>query len=439
MEFNARSAALEALERCTKSGAWSGAAIDNVIRRSALEGREASLASRLCLGVLQNISYCDYCIGLFYNKSVDKLESKVLNILRLGAYQLLFLDKIPARAAVNETVELSRQCGCNRASGLINAIMRKMAAREEAFPDVPGKGSASYLSTRYSHPIWLVKRIIELHGYDFAESYLEKNNGISKLSIQINRLKVNTQDYLKALERKDICYSLIDGLDGCVILDGGKVNTLPGFEEGLFYVQDPAARIAVEAAGLKPGMTVLDACSAPGGKSFAAAISMGNSGSITSCDIHEKKLSLIRSGAERLGIDIIQSKARDAREDDEALHEYFDAVIADVPCSGLGVIGKKPEIRNKNEAELMGLPTIQRDILNNLSSFVKHGGTLLYSTCTILPEENEKIVEEFLKSHSDFYAEDFLIGPVSSTNAMYTFWPNVDDTDGFFAARLRRK
>lgn len=439
MEFNARSAALEALERCTKSGAWSGAAIDNVIKRSALEGREAALASRLCLGVLQNMDYCDFCISKFYNKPVDKLESKVLNILRLGVYQLLFLDKIPARAAVNETVELCRQCGCGRASGLVNAIMRKVAERSEPYPTVPNHGSAEHLATRYSHPIWLVKRIIDLHGYEFAENYLAKNNGISKLSIQINRLKVSTEDYLKALERKEIPFKLIDGLDGCVILEGGRVNSLPGFEEGLFYVQDPAARMAVEAAGVKPGMNVLDACSAPGGKSMAAAINMNNTGSITSCDIHEKKLSLIKSSAERLGIDIINCKARDAREDDAELHDSFDVIIADVPCSGLGVIGKKPEIRNKNEAELKGLPAIQKDILNNLSRFVKPGGTLLYSTCTIFPEENEEIVEDFLKSNTEFYAEDFVVGPVSSVNGMYTFWPNVDDTDGFFAAKLRRK
>ena len=439
MEINARSAALEALERCIKSGAWSGAAIDNVIKRSALDSRDSALASRLCLGVLQNKDYCDYCIGLFYNKALEKLESKVLNILRLGAYQLLFLDKIPARAAVNESVELCRQCGCSRASGLINAVLRKISCREEAFPEVPGKGSAEYLAIRYSHPKWLVERIISLHGYDFAEAYLLKNNGISKLSIQINRLKVSVSDYLKALDRMDINYSTIEGLEGCVMLDGGKVSYLPGFEEGLFYVQDPAARMAVEAANIKPGMCILDACSAPGGKSFAAAISMNNCGSIMSCDIHEKKLSLIKSGADRLGIDIISTKARDAREYSEELCENFDVIIADVPCSGLGVIGKKPEIRGKDPNEISGLPTIQKEIINNLSSFVKPGGTLLYSTCTIFPEENEEIINQFLSTHSDYYLEDFTVGSVSSENGMYTFWPNVDDTDGFFAAKLRRK
>lgn len=438
MQINARSAALEALEKCLKSGAWSGAAIDNTIKRSSLDSREASLASRICLGVLQNLNYCDYCIGLYYNKPVNKLENKVLNILRIGAYQLLFLDKIPARAAVNECVELCRNSGCSRASGLVNAILRRLSERSERFPVVPGEGSSSYLSIRYSHPKWLIEKIIGLKGYNFTEDWLKKNNEVSKLSIQVNRLKVSLDEYLKALARKDIAYSQIAGLEGCIILDGGKIHDLPGFEEGLFYVQDPAARMAAEIAGAEPGMNVLDACSAPGGKSFAAAINMNNSGHILSCDIHEKKLSLIKDGAKRLGINIIDTKSNDARHFNEEFVDHFDVIIADVPCSGLGVIGKKPEIRNKDNNELVSLPEIQRDILENLARFIKPGGVILYSTCTILPEENENVVKEFLGRHPEFRAESFKLADIDAPDGMYTFWPNIDNTDGFFAAKLRR-
>ena len=186
-------------------------------------------------------------------------------------------------------------------------------------------------------------------------------------------------------------------------------------------------------------MNVLDACACPGGKSFAAAIAMANRGSILSCDIHEKKLRLVCSGAERLGIDIISTCARDAREPDEALRQRFDLVIADVPCSGLGVIGKKPEIRNKSRESLVGLPAIQRAILHNLADFVRPGGTLLYSTCTILEEENEEVVRTFLAERNDYMLEGFHAAGIDCPEGMYTFWPNIDGTDGFFAARLKRK
>ena len=439
MQTNARDCALIALERCINSGAWSGAAIDNIIKKSQLDSRDAALASRLCLGVLQNRRYCDYCIGLYYNKGTNKLEPKLLNILRLGVYQLLFLDKIPARAAVNESVDLCKRNGFGRASGLVNAVLRRVSERSDAFPEPPGKGSAEYLSIRYSHPEELVSRIIELQGYDFTEAFLKKNNEVSKLSIQINTLKVSVEDYLRALARKDIPYTALDGIDGCIQLEGGKVNELPGFDDGLFYVQDPAARAVAEIADIRPGMSVLDSCSAPGGKSFASAIKMNNIGSILSCDIHEKKLKLIQSGAQRLGIDIISTKARDARTDEAQLHDAFDVAIADVPCSGLGVIGKKPEIREKALDDIKSLPSIQQEILETVSGFVKVGGTLLYSTCTVLPEENELLVESFLSAHPEYEPVEFELGGIKSRRGMYTFWPHIDNTDGFFAAKLKRK
>jgi 16S rRNA (cytosine967-C5)-methyltransferase len=226
---------------------------------------------------------------------------------------------------------------------------------------------------------------------------------------------------------------------GCIELENGKTTSLPGFDDGLFYVQDRAARTAVDIVASKPGMKVLDACSSPGGKSFAAAISMENRGSILSCDIHEKKLGLVQSGAQRLGINIISTEARDARENVDEFHDAFDLVIVDVPCSGLGVIRKKPEIRNKDFSSLAGLPIIQRDIINNLANFVKPGGSLLYSTCTILEEENEAIVTEFLSNRPDFELQSFSIDGINCDRGMYTFWPNVDGTDGFFVAKLIRK
>ena len=435
MNIGARQAALEILEKCRRSKAWSGASIDSSVKKYGLDRREAALTSQLCLGVLQNAQLCDFYISCWCSA---KLEPKVRDVLRLGVYQLLFLDKIPASAAVNESVSLCRQSGFSRAAGLVNAVLRRVAENRDTLPELPGAGTAEYLATKYSHPLWLAEYMLAERGYDFTEQLFAADNRIPALTIQVNTLKVPTADYLRALDRADRPYRLREGLDGCIELDGGSVAALPGFEEGLFYVQDAAARAAVAVSGIQPGMRVLDACSCPGGKSFAAALQMKGEGSILACDIHEKKLALVRGGAERLGIGIISTRTMDAREFDPALEDGFDAVIADVPCSGLGVIRKKPEIREKTREELASLPAIQSAILDNLSRYVRPGGTLLYSTCTVLQEENENAVRDFLSRHGDFTPTDFSLGGIHSEEGTYTFFPQIDGTDGFFAARLTR-
>lgn len=434
MQHTARDAALEALMRCRRDEAWSAAAIDNVINKYGLDRRDAALAARLSLGVMQNTALCDFYID-FYAKG--KLEPKLRDILRMGVYQILFMDRIPARAAVNEAVALCKRQGLSKASGLANAVLRKFADNKDSLPEIPGSGTAGHLSVKYSHPLWLSQYIVDMKGYDFAEAFLAANNAEPGLDIQVNRLKTSVEEYAALMTERGMDYSAVEP-EGCILLKGGSATELPGFAEGLFYVQDRAARLAAEIGGAKPGMRVLDCCSSPGGKSFASAILMGNRGSILSCDIHEKKLRLVRDGAERLGIEIIVTEAMDARNFRPELEAAFDLVIADVPCSGLGVIAKKPEIRNKSREALAGLPEIQRDILNNVSRYVAPGGTLLYSTCTVLPEENEHVVKSFLADNSDFTAEAFHVCNIAAESGMYTFWPNIDGTDGFFAAKLRK-
>lgn len=436
MKKNARMAALTALERCARDGAWSAAALDAVLRDFALEPRDASLAARLFLGVLQNDSYLDHYIDLFCH---SKTEPRLRQILRLGAYQLLFLDKIPPHAAVSETVELCRNVKLDRAASLVNAVLRRLADNRDSLPPVPGQGSAAYLAVRYSHPLWLTNRLIAQQGYSFTESFFSANNEAACLCIQVNRLAVSPEMYERALERQGIEFKRFETLPGCLELPGGKVTDLPGFEDGLFYVQDRAARIAVEAAGVCEGMRILDACAAPGGKSFAAAVAAQGHCRITSCDLHDKKLRLIQSGAKRLGIsECIETVPADAHIYNPAWERAFDLVLADVPCSGLGVIRKRPEIRRKVEEELSALPEIQAAILDNLSRYVKPGGVLLYSTCTVLEEENRQQVMRFLSNHTDYSAEDFACGDLRSKDGSYAFWPHIDGTDGFFAAKLRR-
>lgn len=434
-QINARQAALEMLKRCRRDGAWSGDAIDSAIRKHVLDKRDAALAARLCLGVLQNRRLCDYYID-FYCRT--RLEPVPRDILRLGVYQLLFLDRVPARAAVNETVALCKSNGCARAAGLVNAVLRRISGGPGGLPEIPGEGTAEYLSIRYSHPLRLARELIADRGYAFAEAFFAANNSPAPLCLQINRLKTTPAAYAELLREKGIAFRLSERQPDCILLEGGLAAELPGYAEGLFYVQDPAARAAVSIAAPKPGMRVLDACASPGGKSFAAAIEMDNRGLVLACDIHENKLARVRSGAGRLGVTILETRPADARDFDPALAERFDLVIADVPCSGFGVIRKKPEIREKDWESLAGLPELQSEILANLSRYVAPGGVLLYSTCTVLPEENERVVERFLRQHTAFTAEPFRIFGEDAPDGMFAFWPQLHGTDGFFAAKLRK-
>lgn len=437
MPGTARGAALAVLEKCRRNAAWSDSALDAEIKRQALDSRDAALASRLCYGVLQNTALCDFCIDAVSSVKSKKLEPKVLDILRLSVFQLLFLDKIPASAAVNEGVKLCKASGFSRASGLVNAVLRRVAEGGGDLPEIPGRGTAAYLVTRYSHPEWLVDELIDMLGYDEAEALLKINNEAAPVTAQVNTLKTDVESALAELPGvASPCRRFAD----CIEFNGGSPEGVPAFGEGRLYVQDMAARLAVTAAAPVPGMRVLDACAAPGGKSFAAAIMMGNRGSILSCDIHEKKLGQILRGASRLGIDIIETKTMDARSPDEQLYGGFDLVIADAPCSGLGVIRKKPEIRYKNPAALAGLPAIQFDILSGISRCVAPGGLLLYSTCTFRRVENEDVVSAFVDKNSDFTPESFwLPGEIGAVNdGMITLWPHIHGTDGFFICRLRR-
>lgn len=430
-----RAAALTALERCRREGAWANAVLDAMAQDGRLDQRETGLAYQLCLGVLQNQTYLDCYIDRF---STGKLQPKLRDILRLGAYQILFMDKIPDRAAVSESVLLSRQTGFHRASGLVNAVLRRISENKQELPALPKEGTTDYLSIRYSHPQWLVRRLVDRYGYEFTEAFLAANNTVCPTDLQINTLRCSRESYVRALERAEIEYAVPPFPDDCVSVFGGRIRELPGFEEGLFFVQDRAAAMAVQIASPLPGMEVLDACAAPGGKSLAAAIRMKGEGSVLSRDIHENKLSRLRSSAERLGLRCIRTGAADARADDPQCRKRFDLVIADLPCSGLGVIRKRPEIRYKKEEEIAFLPGLQREILDNLSAFVKPGGTLLYSTCTVLPEENDELVKAFLHDHSEFSPVDFTVDGRASAGGCYTFWPQIDGSDGFFAAKMKR-
>ena len=365
----------------------------------------------------------------------------ILTILRIGGYQILFMDKIPHRAAVNEAVEMTKRWGRPKAAGMVNAVLRKFVANWMDMPALPQGTTADYLSVRYSHPKWLVRRLIDVIGAEETEDYLRMNNEIVPTTIQTNTLQCTAEELEKELRTAGVTVRAHPWLAGCFEVSAtGDLERLPAFTEGHFTVQDAAARLVATVAA--PGETdrVLDVCAAPGGKSFALAIDMKDRGDILSCDVHPHKLSLIEKGAARLGIRSIRTALADGRERHAAWESAADLVVADVPCSGLGIIRKKPDIRYKDPKELAELPAIQSAILNNAAAYVRPGGVLVYSTCTVLPEENEGVTSAFLDTHPDFVMEPFsLPHPIGSCCGQLTLWPQRWGTDGFYICRMRRK
>jgi len=422
--MDARETALVCLNTCQHQGGWSDAVLNRQIRAAGLDPREGALAARLCFGVQQNRTLLDFYLGQYSHIPLKRMESKVVQALRLGAYQLLFLDKIPHSAAVNSSVSLvKRFCKNPRAAGMANGILRSLERNLDCLPEIPPK-NPQYLSIKYSHPEWLVEEFLKIFDAAGVEALLQENNSQPPAAAMVNTLKTTREELLRELPGAEPH----PWMEDCVLLGRtGRLEELPAFREGKFYIQDPASRLAVQAAELKPGMRVLDLCAAPGGKSFAAALAMGDRGEIIACDLHPHKKALMENGVKRLGFTCIESKTRDGREFRPEWEGAFDRVIADVPCSGLGVIRKKPDIRDKDPEALRGLPDIQLALLENAARYLKCNGVLLYSTCTVLRRENEAVVEAFLQKNKQF-----------SREKTRTLWPHIDGTDGFFFCTLRK-
>ena len=437
--MGARETALNALIACRKSGAWSNGVLKEYILRDRLDRRESALATRLCYGVLQNRNYLDHYLKQLLTGKLKDLHPVVRDILHLGLYQLYCMDKIPESAAVNESVALAkRYCPKQRfAPGLVNAVLRG-AVRTKGTLQEP-----QLLTDRYSHPQKLIDLLQAYVGADRVENMLKANNAAPDTVVQVNTLRAATRDVADALEKQGVCVRAHGWMPDCLVLSGtGNLEQLTEFQKGLIYVQDAAAKLSVLCAQLpQEDIQVLDCCAAPGGKSFAAAIAMGGKGTIHSCDVHSHKTALIQNGAARLGFDHIRVYEQDATQDHPGWQDAMDAVIADVPCSGYGIIRKKPDIRCKDPDTMNQLPKLQLQILTNQARYVKPGGVLLYSTCTLVRKENEGVVEKFLAANPEFSLEPLPLPEVFSKNTtgMLALVPGEYDTDGFFICRMRRK
>ena len=441
--MDAREVALLTLNACQRQGGWSDGVLKKQLSAARLDSRDAALATRLCFGVLQNQMLLDFYLSHFSNIPLKRMEGKVLQALRLGAYQMLFLTKIPHSAAVNSAVALTKaHCRNPRAAGMVNGILRSLERSLDHLPTIPQADPVFYLSTLYSHPDWLVKEFILTLGPEETARLLAADNSQPPICVMVNTVRTTAQELTARLEGEKVSVTPHPWLDNCLLLSRtGDLEGLSSFREGLFYVQDPASRLAVLAAGPEPGMKVLDCCAAPGGKSFACAMAIEGRGEIVSCDLHPHKKGLIQAGADRLGLTCIHPKTADARTFRPEWEGAFDLVLVDAPCSGLGVIRKKPDIRYKDPAPLAGLPAVQLAILFNAARYVRPGGTLLYSTCTLLQRENEGVVRTFLRDNTAYKAENFTLpGPVGASDCgMVTLWPHIHGTDGFFICKMKRE
>ena len=437
--MGARGTALNALIACRKEGAWSNGVLKEYIQRDRLDSRDAALATRLCYGVVQNRGKLDFYLRQLLTGKLKDLHPVVRDILHLGLYQIYELDKIPESAAVNEAVVLTKKYNRNpKASSLVNGVLRNAVRTKGSL-----KEPTSY-ADKYSHPDELISLLKANVPKGSLEPMLMANNAAPQTVVQVNTLRTTAAALMQQLEGEGVAAQPHGWMENALVLSGtGNLENLPSFREGLYYVQDPAAKLCALCAELPTDRDIrlLDCCAAPGGKSFASAIAMGGRGQITSCDVHAHKVPLIESGAQRLGLANITAKQQDATVFNPEWEEAMDCVIADVPCSGLGIIRKKPDIRYKNLAELEELPALQLEILRNQARYVKKGGVLMYATCTILRRENEAVVRAFLEERKDFHTEPLTLPPVFPENesGMLTLIPGEYDTDGFFICRLRRE
>ena len=440
-----------------KRGQYGNIAVDTVLRRHELSDADRNLYTALVYGVMERQVTLEFLLGLHASRPLDELDDTVRTALCMGLYQLIYLDRVPDHAALDRTVSLVPR----RSSGFVNAVLRAYLRSETSFsarentlrtPDewvarYPNLASKPYLaaSVAYGIPLSLCRILCEVLG-DRAHAAMAAFGEKPPITLRVNPLKADREAVKATLSEAGM--TVLDGLYAphALRVTSGVPIATDAFRDGVFFVQDEASQLCVAALDAHAGDVVVDTCSCPGSKAFGIALDMENAGTVAAFDLHKSKLSLITANAERLGISIITAAERDARNPDPDLVGRCDRVLCDVPCSGLGVIAKKPEIRHKDLSESARLPAIQAAILEASATYLKVGGVLVYSTCTVLPAENEEVVSAFLAKHPEFEPYDFTfpagdtsVSDIRSVGGMVTLLPDQNRTDGFFIARLCRR
>lgn len=440
---NIRRLAMKALVDIHRDKKYANIVLPQYMIQERLEDLDRRFFTELVYGVVRRQNYLDAVIVHFTKKSVKKLSLFVLEILRLGVYQLLYMDKVPSSAAVNESVKLTKKVapGTDR---FVNAVLRNVdRQREDIGVDALATSEEERISYIYNQPLWLVRLWIEQRGLEETIDLCEWFNETPLLTARVNTLRMSRQDLLEELSLANWVVKPSHMIPDAIIIKShkGQLQEAKWVQEGLMTFMDEASMAVAYAVQPQQHMQILDTCAAPGGKTLHMATLMGNTGTIVATDIHEHKVELLQANAKRMGISNVQAQQGDATVKEAQWKDSFDVVLVDAPCSGLGILQKKLDMRwRKEESQLQELPKLQQQILQNASSYVKVEGRLVYSTCTINTLENEGVVERFLQENPNFVLEDVApLLPFAAEGPMVTLLPHVYDMDGFFIARLRKE
>jgi 16S rRNA (cytosine967-C5)-methyltransferase len=439
---NVREVALDVLLAVEKHQSYSNILLNHVIKEHQLPPKDTALLTELTYGTIQRQYTLDYFLAPFLKKP-KKLQSWVRQLLRLSLYQMVFLDKIPDRAVIHEAVEIAKRKGHRGIAGLVNGILRSV--QREGVPSLDQiSDPIERISIETSHPIWLVKRWVEQFGLERTKQMCEENLIAPVQTVRTNTVQLSREQLLDQLTN--------DGWNvqpSPIVPEGirslrGNLAHSQAFNEGLLTVQDESSMLVAHALKLTPGMKVLDCCAAPGGKTTHIAEMMDNEGEVWALDLHEHKVKLIEEQRNRLKLTIIHTKCIDSRKaGDYFANETFDRVLVDAPCSGLGVLRRKPDIKySKNEEDVQALKSVQQSILHAVAPLVKQGGILVYSTCTVDRDENDRVIEQFLQQHPEFMPEPLSlpepVQPLVNGHQVQVF-PQDFGSDGFYIACLRKK
>ncbi|MEC3841070.1 16S rRNA (cytosine(967)-C(5))-methyltransferase RsmB [Bacillus amyloliquefaciens] len=444
-KINVRELALEALEKLEQNQAYSNLLLTSVIKTNTLSDQDRGLLTELVYGTLQNKIALDYMLKPFIRKP-NKVKPWVIQLLRLSAYQMEYLEKIPDRAAIHEAVEIAKKRGHKGIASFVNGILRSLQ-REGAPSFAEIEDPVLRLSTETSHPEWLVKEWVEAYGFEAAEKICRIHLVPPKQTLRVNQIKADKETLLNEMENAGLEAEAGDLSPDAIKLLKGSIANTEFFQNGQVSIQDESSMLVARALDPKPGETVLDACAAPGGKSAHIAELMKNEGSLTSLDLHRHKVKLIQEGAERLGLTIIDAQTMDARKAGDAFGaERFDRILVDAPCSGFGVIRRKPDMKyTKTPEDSRRLSEIQLGILREIAPLVKKGGTLVYSTCTMDRTENEEVMHAFIQEHPEFEPDLSLekrlpekARPFVQDGSLQIL-PHYFGTDGFFISSMRKK
>ncbi len=431
---NPRFLAAQLLNKTFGSGSYSNIQLSHGLDSADMNERDKRLCSVIYYGVIERKITLDHIIGGLSSRPLEKLDMTVLNILRCGIYQLLYMDNIPDNAAVSESVSLAKKMGRTSASGMVNAVLRNFIRSGKVFP-VPMDilNSSSIL---YSAPVWLVDDLCGDYGLECMTNLLSDALEASPVTVRMNSALCSEEEFLAALG--DIKAVKDEKIPYCYDLSEGVPTASEAFKKGYFHVQDRASQLCCMAVSPDENDLVLDICAAPGGKTFTMAEMMGGKGIIHAFDLHEKRVRLIRDGAKRLGLENIRAMSGDASVYNPDLPK-FSKILCDVPCSGIGAIRRKPEIKYKNPDDFAGLPDIQYKIAENALNYLETGGELIYSTCTLRKEENDMVIDRLLENHPELEPVDILphMGePFGSYKA--SIFPMHFGSDGFFISKVRK-